>query len=161
MIADADQLAKKGKPHYIEEQGAQYEGLTVWFNSMVDSAGGGRSSPPPTRSSSGTPAEIGGLDHARAGDLAGRRSVAQRLAGGPVGHVAFENGHTPRSDQLPVRLVGRPRPPDPKVFKEMGYAPFPEVIPGLAPHVSIGGYNLGVSAYSQHPAPGLRTRSSA
>ena len=40
MIAEADQLAKEGKPHYIEEQGAQYEGLTVWFNSMVNSAGG-------------------------------------------------------------------------------------------------------------------------
>ena len=40
MIDDAEQLAKHGKPHYIEEQGAQYEGLTVWFNSMVNSAGG-------------------------------------------------------------------------------------------------------------------------
>jgi multiple sugar transport system substrate-binding protein len=28
-----------GQPHFIEEQGAQYEGLTVWFNSMVESAG--------------------------------------------------------------------------------------------------------------------------
>ncbi len=41
MINDAIQLPKQGKPHYIEEQGAKYEGLTVWFNSMVDSAGGG------------------------------------------------------------------------------------------------------------------------
>jgi multiple sugar transport system substrate-binding protein len=40
MITDANRLAAEGKPHYIEEQGAQYEGLTVWFNSMVDSAGG-------------------------------------------------------------------------------------------------------------------------
>ena len=40
MIADANHLAAEGKPHYIEEQGAQYEGLTVWFNSLVDSAGG-------------------------------------------------------------------------------------------------------------------------
>ncbi|MDQ6605633.1 MAG: extracellular solute-binding protein, partial [Actinomycetota bacterium] len=28
MIDDAIKLAKQGKPHYIEEQGAQYEGLT-------------------------------------------------------------------------------------------------------------------------------------
>ena len=40
MIADAEQLAKEGKPHYIEIQGAQYEGLTVWFNSLIASAGG-------------------------------------------------------------------------------------------------------------------------
>ncbi len=33
----------------------------------------------------------------------------------------------------------------------MGYAPFPSVFPGVAPRVSIGGYNLGVSAYTMHP----------
>ena len=39
MISDAEQLARQGKPHYIEIQGAQYEGITVWFNSLVASAG--------------------------------------------------------------------------------------------------------------------------
>jgi multiple sugar transport system substrate-binding protein len=39
----------------------------------------------------------------------------------------------------------------PSIFKKMGYAPFPEVIPGKAPKVSIGGYNLGVSSHSKHP----------
>src|SRR5260370_12904214 len=38
MISDAEQLAKEGKPHYIEIQGAQYEGGTVWFNTMVSRA---------------------------------------------------------------------------------------------------------------------------
>src|SRR5205807_5091526 len=33
----------------------------------------------------------------------------------------------------------------------MGYAAFPSVTPGTKPKVSIGGYNLGVSAYSPHP----------
>src|SRR3954447_1800402 len=40
MISMANQLAKQGKPHYIEIQGAQYEGYTVWFNTLVNSAGG-------------------------------------------------------------------------------------------------------------------------
>ena len=40
MISDAEQLAKQGKPHLIEIQGAQYEGSTVWFNTLVTSAGG-------------------------------------------------------------------------------------------------------------------------
>jgi len=37
------------------------------------------------------------------------------------------------------------------VAKVMGYAPFPEVVAGVPPHVSIGGYNLGVSSHSPHP----------
>src|SRR5690242_2456405 len=40
MIADAEALAKAGKPHLIEIQGAQYEGVTVWFNTLISSAGG-------------------------------------------------------------------------------------------------------------------------
>jgi multiple sugar transport system substrate-binding protein len=37
------------------------------------------------------------------------------------------------------------------IAKQMGWAPFPEVVSGRAPHVSIGGYNLAVSAHSAHP----------
>jgi multiple sugar transport system substrate-binding protein len=40
MIRQAEALARQGKPHYIEIQGASYEGYTVWINAMVLSAGG-------------------------------------------------------------------------------------------------------------------------
>src|SRR5260370_39762435 len=56
MIADAEQLAKQGKPHYIEIQGAQYEGGTVWFNTMVSSAGGTVLDPDATKVTLGAPA---------------------------------------------------------------------------------------------------------
>ena len=56
MIADAEQLAKEGKPHYIEIQGAQYEGITVWFNTMVASAGGTILNPDATKVTLGAPA---------------------------------------------------------------------------------------------------------
>src|SRR5258706_824995 len=56
MIADAEQLAKEGKPHYIEIQGAQYEGTTVWFNTMVASAGGTVLNPDATKVTLGAPA---------------------------------------------------------------------------------------------------------
>src|SRR6201992_3570716 len=56
MIADAEQLAKEGKPHYIEIQGAQYEGATVWFNSLVASAGGSVLNASSTAPSLGAPA---------------------------------------------------------------------------------------------------------
>src|SRR6478672_983414 len=56
MIKDAEQLAKEGKPHYIEIQGAQYEGATVWFNTMVSSAGGTVLNPDATKITLGAPA---------------------------------------------------------------------------------------------------------
>src|ERR1019366_4164425 len=49
-------LAKEGKPHYIEIQGAQYEGATVWFNTMVNSAGGTIRNPAPPKGPLGAPA---------------------------------------------------------------------------------------------------------
>jgi multiple sugar transport system substrate-binding protein len=45
MIAMAAALNKQGKPHLIEVQGRQYEGLTVWFNSLNASAGGSTLTP--------------------------------------------------------------------------------------------------------------------
>jgi maltose-binding protein MalE len=35
MIGQAESLARQGKPHYIEIQGASYEGYTVWINAMI------------------------------------------------------------------------------------------------------------------------------
>jgi len=55
MLADAAKLAKEGKPHYIEIQGAQYEGTTVWFNTMVASAGGSVLNPDATKVTSVSP----------------------------------------------------------------------------------------------------------
>src|SRR5712692_6770627 len=56
MIAMAEALAKQGKPHYIEIQGAQYEGNTVWFNTMNASAGGTVLDPTATKVALGAPA---------------------------------------------------------------------------------------------------------
>src|SRR5207248_5445835 len=56
MISDAEALAKQGKPHLIEIQGAQYEGTTVWFNTMVASAGGSILTPNSQQASLGPPA---------------------------------------------------------------------------------------------------------
>jgi multiple sugar transport system substrate-binding protein len=148
MIDDAIQLAKQGKPHYIEEQGAQYEGLTVWFNSMVDSAGGQIVSTnnkvvigQPTKTAAvimhrlaTSPAADPGLNVAQEGQS----------------DTAFDHGTAAFEINYPF-VWDSAKATGPNVFKVMGYAPFPEVVPGIAPHVSIGGYNLGVSAHSQHP----------
>jgi multiple sugar transport system substrate-binding protein len=148
MIDDAIQLAKEGKPHYIEEQGAKYEGLTVWFNSLVNSAGGQILSPTNkilVDHTSETAAEI-------------MKRLADSPAADPALNVAMEGSsetnweHGIAAFQINYPFVWSAAKADsPSVFKHMGYAPFPSVTPGVAPRVSIGGYNLGVSTHSKHP----------
>ena len=40
MIAEANRLHVEGKPSWIAVQAKQYEGLVVWFNTLLESAGG-------------------------------------------------------------------------------------------------------------------------
>ncbi|MGK5552110.1 hypothetical protein ACSNOI_10890 [Actinomadura kijaniata] len=47
MMVTSARLAAAGKPAYGRGTGAQYEGLVVWFNSMVASARGSVLSAPP------------------------------------------------------------------------------------------------------------------
>jgi multiple sugar transport system substrate-binding protein len=148
MISEADQLAKEGKPHYIEEQGAQYEGLTVWFNSMVNSAGG-------QILTSNNKVVLGSAAEKAAAimkELATSKGADPSLnvsMEGP-GQVAFQNGTAAFMINYPF-VWSATQAGNPKVFKDMGYAYFPQVTPGISPKVSIGGYNLGISAFSKHP----------
>jgi multiple sugar transport system substrate-binding protein len=148
MINDSIKLAKEGKPHFIEEQGSKYEGLTVWFNSLVNSAGGGILSPSNkilVGSSTKTAAEI-------------MKRLATTAAADPGLNVAqegqsdtaFDAGNAAFEINYPF-VYSSAKKTNPKVFKQMGYAAFPSVTPGTAPKVSIGGYNLGVSSHSKHP----------
>jgi multiple sugar transport system substrate-binding protein len=147
MIDDAIQLAKQGKPHYIEEQGSKYEGLTVWFNSLVDSAGGGILGPNNKilvgQSTAAAAQIMRRLANSPAADPA--LNVAQE---GPS-EVAFEHGTAAFQINYPFVWTAA-KANAPSIFKHMGYALFPSVTPGSTPKVSIGGYDLGVSAYSPH-----------
>ncbi len=148
MLADARTLAKQGKPHYIEEQGAQYEGLTVWFNSMVDSAGGGIITGN-NKVVIGQPAKIAAsFMHELATSPAADPSLNVAMEG--PSDVAFDQGNAAFEINYPF-VWSSAKKTGPKVFKVMGYAPFPRVVSSIAPRVSIGGYNLGISAHSQHP----------
>jgi multiple sugar transport system substrate-binding protein len=40
MVAEATRLHSEGKPSWIALQGKQYEGLVVWFNTLLQSGGG-------------------------------------------------------------------------------------------------------------------------
>jgi multiple sugar transport system substrate-binding protein len=148
MLQDAITLAKKGKPHYIEEQGAQYEGLTVWFNSLVDSAGG-QIITSDNKVVVGQPtAQAASIMHDLATSPAADPSLNTNME--DQARVAFEKGTAAFEINYPFVWPAAQKDV-PNIAKVMGYAPFPTVTPGTPPHVSIGGYNLAVSAYSKHP----------
>ncbi len=149
MIADAERLAKQGKPHYIEIQGAQYEGTTVWFNTMNASAGGTVLNPNATKVTLGAPAIkalsiMSQLAHSPAADpsLSVQHENENRLAM-EADTAAFELNYP--------FVYPAMKADNPKLFKVFKWAPYPEVVPGQPAHVTIGGIDLAVSAYSQHP----------
>jgi multiple sugar transport system substrate-binding protein len=148
MISDAEQLAKEGKPHYIEIQGAQYEGGTVWFNTMVSSAGGSILNASASAPSLGAPA-VKAL------------SIMKQLADSPAAdpslsvqmenqnRLAMEAGTAAFELNYPFVYPGM-KADNPKLFKDFKWAPYPSVTAGQPAKVTIGGIDLAVSAYSQH-----------
>ena len=148
MIADAVQLAKEGKPHYIEIQGAQYEGLTVWFNSLVASAGGSILTANSKAPSMGPPALqamqiMSQLAHSPAADpsLSVQQEDQNRLQM-EAGVAAFEINYP---FVYPSMKADKPQ-----LFKSFKWTTYPQVDVNLPLHSTLGGIDLTVSSYSKH-----------
>ena len=142
LIAQATNL----KTH-IEIQGAQYEGVMVWFNSLVQSAGG--------TIVKGTTVTLG-----PAGQVAA--NTMSRLAHSPAAdpslasqhedenRLAFEAGTSYLEINYPfVYPSAKENAPD--VYKNMRWAPYPGIVSGKPAKAPIGGINWGVGAYTKHP----------
>jgi multiple sugar transport system substrate-binding protein len=148
MIADAKKLAQEGKPHYIEIQGKQYEGLTVWFNTLVDSAGGSILKGPKTVSLGPSAQKAAEIIH----DLATSPAADPALSNSDEGtaRLAFENGSAAFELNYPF-VYPSIQADNPKLAKQFGWTYYPSVNPGQPAKVTIGGSNLGVSSYSKYP----------
>ena len=148
MISDAQQLAKEGKPHLIEIQGAQYEGATVWFNTMVASAGGTILNQDATQVTLGAPAvKALTVMHQLATSVAADPSLSVQMEN--QNRLAMEGGTAAFELNYPF-VYPSMKADNPKLFKVFKWAPYPEVTPGVPAKVTIGGTDLAVSAYSQH-----------
>jgi multiple sugar transport system substrate-binding protein len=149
MIADAEQLAKEGKPHLIEIQGAQYEGVTVWFNTMVASAGGSILTP---TSSAAAPGK------AWTTALTTMKKLATSVAADPslpvqmedTNRLAMEGGTAAFELNYPF-VYPSMKADKPDLFKHFKWALYPGLVPGQPARVTIGGIDLAVSKYSPHP----------
>ncbi|MET7480214.1 ABC transporter substrate-binding protein [Streptomyces sp. NPDC005648] len=149
MIGMARNLARQGKPHYVEIQGAQYEGLTVWFNTLINSAGGSILNPTATKPSLGAPA-------VRAATV--MRNLARSVAADPSlsnqmedqNRLAMESGSAAFELNYPF-VYPSMKANNPALFKNFRWAPYPRVDANRPARPTIGGIDLAVSAYTRHP----------
>lgn len=145
LIQLAESLGEKGT---IQIQGERYEGLTVFFNSLLTSAG---------------TAILDG-DRVQLDTSSARKALAlmRRLSLSPATpaslstnredqcRLAFEAGNS--SFMVNYTFVWpSARQNAPAVAAHMGWAPWPAVSRDRPSRVTIGGINLGIGAYSKHP----------
>jgi trehalose/maltose transport system substrate-binding protein len=150
MFADSRRLAAEGKPHLIEIQGAQYEGVVVWFNSLLASAGGSVLTPDAQHVALGAPAvKALSIMHELASSSAADPSLSVQME--DQNRLAMEAGTAAFQLNYPF-VYPSMKADDPAMFKNFKWAPWPRVYANKPAHVTIGGIDLAVSRYSPHPA---------
>jgi multiple sugar transport system substrate-binding protein len=147
LLTLAERLGPLGA---IEAQGERYEGLTVFFVSLLASAGGSVL----TADGSDVSLEPGPTRRALA--------MMQRLANSPAADPALA---TARENEARLAFeTGRPsfmlnytfvwpsaHSNAPEVARHMAWTRWPAVLEDRPSRVTLGGINLGVGAYSPHP----------
>ncbi len=191
MVAEAARLHAAGEPSWIAVQAKQYEGLVVWFNTLLHSAGGH------VLSADGKTVTLTDTAAHRAATVAALR-VMKAVATAPgadpsitqsdegTSRLAFEQGKAALEVNWPfvlpsmlenavkggvgfLPLQGRPDlsgsidgvgsfAPSDEQYRiaydasrgVLGFAPYPEVVPGHPAKVTLGGLNLAVAKTSRH-----------
>src|SRR3954447_13567589 len=145
LIDQAIGLKQAGK---IEEQGARYEGVTVWFNALVASQDTSivRNNKP-TPSAAWTKAA--GIMHRLATSKAADPSLS--AAKEDQARLAFETGKAAFQVNYPF-IYPSAQTDKAKIFKDIGWKPYPRVFKNVPAKAPIGGINWGVGAYTKHPA---------
>jgi ABC-type glycerol-3-phosphate transport system substrate-binding protein len=149
LLDAARSLDRQGKPHFVEIQGAQYEGLTAWFNSLVESAGGSILTPDATRPSLGPPAvRAAGIMRDLARSPAGDPSLPNQME--DQNRLAMESGTAAFEINYPF-VYPSMKANNPKLFRVFRWAPYPRVDADRPAHPTIGGIDLAVGEFSAHP----------
>ncbi|WP_262387117.1 ABC transporter substrate-binding protein [Streptomyces sp. TRM49041] len=149
MLDMARDLAAERKPHYIEIQGAQYEGLTVWFNTLVASAGGSILNADATAPSLGQPAvEAATIMRNLADSPAADPSLPNQME--DQNRLAMESGQAAFELNYPF-VYPSMQSNNPRLFEHFRWAPYPRVDADRPAKPTIGGIDLAIGAYSRHP----------
>jgi multiple sugar transport system substrate-binding protein len=144
MIEEAESL--NPDENLIQVQANKYEGLVVWFNQMIESAGGSILAGPqeldlPREQTERALEVMGRLSTSEAADPAITTSQED------PNRLAFQTGSSAFMINYPfVYPSAEAEAPD--IFKVMKAAKYPAIDPGTPSAPPLGGVNLGVSAFS-------------
>ncbi len=148
MINEADKLASQGKPSFIQVQANKYEGFTVWANALIDSAGGSILSGPTTVSLPEKPTEDALTVMGRLAQSAGAAPNIS-TSDEDTARLGFEDGSSAFMVNYTFAYASA-QANAPGVFKNMGFAMYPRVVTDRPSKPPLGGFNIGVGAYSTH-----------
>jgi multiple sugar transport system substrate-binding protein len=150
ILDQAAELREQGEPNQILGQGQRYEGLVVWFTSILESAGGHVLNEDGTKVSLETEPTRKALEIMR--DISRSPSTPENFATAREddGRLAWETGEAAfMTNYSFVWPSANANAPD--IAKEMRWARFPAVDADEPSKVAIGGFNLGVGGYTAHP----------
>jgi multiple sugar transport system substrate-binding protein len=144
MIDQAEQMGGD-----VQVQADRYEGFTVWANALIEGAGGQILSGPEEVALQQQPTEdalevIGGLANSAAAP-AGMSTSDEDSA-----RLAFEGGESPFMINYTF-AYGSASENAPDVAKNMGAARYPRTVEGMPSKPPLGGFNIGVSSFSEEP----------
>ncbi|MGK2932132.1 MAG: extracellular solute-binding protein, partial [Solirubrobacterales bacterium] len=147
MIDMAEEIGPD-KGGVIEVQANRYEGFTVWANAMIESAGGQVLKSPTEVSLEEAPTTAGITPMGR---LARSSAAATNLSTSDedTARLGFEGGSAFMVNYTFAYGSAKENAPD--VAKQMGAARYPGIEKGTESKPPLGGFNLGVSEFSEQP----------
>jgi len=155
MIEMAKQLKEEGKPYEVDTMGAQYEGLVVLYNNLVASAGGQILNDDATKAVFDEGA-VKGLELLKDFANSGVTNPSFTNTQEDDARLQFEGGSG--AFELNYPFVWPALQDSNADFKDkVKWAPYPGVDADSPAKVTIGGYNLAVSASSEHPQEAFET----
>jgi multiple sugar transport system substrate-binding protein len=146
MIDMAEKIGPaKGR---VQVQGNRYEGLVVWVNQLIESAGTSFLSGPTTVRLDKAPTEkaLGIIGRLSRSDIAAPNITTSNEDSARLG---FEAGNSAFQINYPF-VYPSAKSNAPKIFEQMGVAQYPGVDAAHPAKPPLGGINIGVSAFSKH-----------
>ena len=155
MLDMAQELKDEGEPYQIGFTGARYEGLVVGFNTILSSFGGTLVNDDSTEATvdDKTVAALELMERFATSGLASRSlSNSQE----PEVFADLQQGRAAFILNWPyvlsaMRTAGESDAASKEVADDLGFAPYPSVVEGEPPRVTLGGMNFAISQFSEHP----------